>query len=74
MPFIIVFNIIMCVLFFLSACTIIYLNFIVSALDKKNNKTEEQEKSLDKYMLIRKYAFIVFLGLLLILIMMNLIF
>lgn len=74
MPFIIVFNIIMCALFFLSACVYIYTNFIVSAINKRKEASEKQEESLNLHLKIRKYSFLIFLCLLALLIIVNIIF
>lgn len=74
MPFIIIFNIIMCVCFFLSACVFVFLNFAISSIEKKKEITEEKEKVLNKYIIVRKYNLYVFLGLLAVLMIINLIF
>ena len=73
MPFIVIFNIVMCVLFFIVLCSILILDFLIGVINKKEKIAEEQEVQLDKYLKMKKYIMYAFLITLFLLIIVNLI-
>lgn len=75
MPFIVIFNIVICVLLAINMLVIVYVNFAAGHITNKTKViTEKKEKELDSILKVRKYAYLVMLLIMLLMIIVNIIF
>ena len=75
MPFIVIFNIIVCALLAINMLVIVYTNFVAGHITGKNKIiSEKKEKELDLILKVRKYSYIVLLCIMLLMIIVNIIF